>query len=266
MEYPIVILHGWGATTKSYDRLKPLLEEGGHSVVVFDLPGFGNEPAPPKGWSVDDYAEWVMEKIKKELDSRWSLPRSDLRGGNDKAEGGNDNDRKIILFGHSFGGRIAIKIAAERSEGLAGLVLCDAAGVTPRPKIKIALFNFLSKIGNAIFSLPLLNILQPLARKFVYWLSGERDYYYLQGGVMQKTFRKVVGEDLTSYLPKIHTPTLVVWGGKDKMTPLGDAYIIHRGIVGSKLEILGNIGHNPHREVPEKLADIVDKFIKTSFL
>lgn len=240
MEYPIVILHGWGATKKSYDRLKPLLEQKGNSVFVFDLPGFGDEPAPSKAWSVDDYADWTLKHL--------AAMRLE----------------KYYLFGHSFGGRIAIKIAAEHSKNLAGLILCDAAGVTPRPKTKIMLFSFLSKIGNAIFSLPLLKFLRPLARKFVYWLSGERDYHYLQGEVMRKTFRNVVGEDLTSLLPKINIPTLVVWGGKDKMTPLSDAYIINQGITGSKLEILGSIGHNPHREAPEKLADIVDKFVKES--
>ncbi|PIQ74182.1 MAG: hypothetical protein COY11_03185 [Candidatus Portnoybacteria bacterium CG_4_10_14_0_2_um_filter_44_20] len=247
MEYPIIILHGWGATVKSYGRLKPLLEQGGNSVFVFDLPGFGKEALPPRAWSVGDYADWVENKIREELDSRSRR---------------NDNGSKFILYGHSFGGRIAIKIAARRPEGLRGLILCDTAGVTPRPKTKIAIFSFLSKIGNVTFSLPSLKFLRPLARKFVYWLSGERDYHYLQGDVMRETFRAVVSEDLSSFLPKIHTPTMVVWGEKDRMTPLGDAYAINRGIAGSKLEILGKIGHNPHLETPEKLAAIVDKFIK----
>ncbi len=239
MSIPLVILHGWGATVKSYDRLKPLLEQGGNSVVIFDLPGFGKAAPPPCAWSVDDYADWVLRYL-------------DAAGL-----------QKYYLFGHSFGGRIAIKIAAGPSEKLAGLILCDAAGVTPRPKTKIALFGFLSKIGNAIFSLPLLNFSKPIARKFVYWLSGERDYHYLQGDVMRETFRTVLVEDLTSFLPKIHTPTMVVWGEKDKMTPLSDAHAINRGIANSKLEILKNIGHNPHLEAPEKLAAIIDKFIKS---
>lgn len=239
MSIPLVILHGWGATTRSYDRLKPLLEQKGFSVFVFDLPGFGKEAPPPKAWSVDDYADWTL----KHLDAMGL--------------------QKYYLFGHSFGGRIVIKIAARQPKGLIGLILCDAAGVTPRPKIKIALFGFLSKIGNVIFFLPLLNFLRPPARKFVYWLSGERDYHYLQGDVMRETFRIVVAEDLTSFLFKISVPTMIIWGEKDKMTPLSDAHTINQGVSGSKLEILKNVGHNPHQESPEKLADIIEGFVKT---
>lgn len=235
MAIPLVILHGWGASARSFDKIKGLLEQKGISVFVFDLPGFGSELAPKEAWSVDDYVEWARKRI--------------------------ENEGKIILFGHSFGGRIAIKFAAKYPEKLAGLILCDAAGVTPRPKIKIAVFNFLSKIGNAIFSLPFLKFLQPLARKFVYWLSGERDYYYLKKSVMQKTFRLVIEENLRPHLTEIHVPTLIVWGEKDRMTPLNDAYTIHNGIAGSKMEILKNIGHNPHLECPEKLAEIIGSFL-----
>ncbi|MBI4837265.1 MAG: alpha/beta hydrolase [Candidatus Portnoybacteria bacterium] len=277
MEYPIIILHGWEATKKSYEQLKPLLEQKGNSVVVFDLPGFGSEPAPSKEWSVDDYADWTLEWIGKNALScypeRSGSEVKDLIDRDSSPSAQNDrkvnqNDRKeegcekFVLFGHSFGGRIAIKIAARQPKELAGLILCDAAGVTPRPKIKIALFNFLTKTGNAIFSLPLLNFLRPLVRKLVYWWSGDRDYYYLRGDVMRKTFRIVIEEDLNQILPKINTPTLIIWGEKDKMTPLSDAHTLNEGIGGSLLEVLRGVGHNPHREVPEQLAAIIDKFIK----
>ena len=235
MNIPIVILHGWGASAKSYEKLKLLLEQKGISVFVFDLPGFGNEPSPPEAWAVDDYMEWVKERIRQ-------------------AE-------KIVLFGHSFGGRIAIKFAAKYPEKLAGLILCDAAGITPRPKVKINLFGIMSKVGKIIFSWPILKYFQPIVRKIEYFLAGSRDYYYLQDPIMKDTFRKVVEEDLTPHLDKIKIPTLITWGKKDKMTPVSDAYIMNKKIAGSKLEVLERAGHSPHLECPEKLAKIIENFL-----
>jgi len=271
MAYPLVILHGWGASTKSYDKLKPLLEQKGISVFVFDLPGFGNEPAPGEVWGVDNYADWVEKKIGEKIHSLLRqgyegqaspsfepaslVIDSQLTRKESKKEG-------FILYGHSFGGRIAIKLAARQMEGMKALVLCDAAGVTPRPKSKITFFGLLSRSGKMVFSLPMLKYFQPLVRKIEYFLAGSRDYYYLQSEVMKGIFRKVIEEDLTSYLAKIKLPVLIVWGRKDKLTPVSDARILNEGIAGSLLEILEETGHSPHLERPEELAVIIEKFIK----
>jgi pimeloyl-ACP methyl ester carboxylesterase len=239
MQISLIILHGWGASAKSYEKIKPLLEQKGISVFVFDLPGFGGEPAPDSAWSIDDYADWVAKKLQ---------------------ESGKD---KFILFGHSFGGRIAIKLAARQPIGMQKLILCDAAGVTPRPKIKINFFALLSKTGKIIFSLPLLKYFQPIVRKIEYFLAGSRDYYYLQNPIMKGVFKKVIEEDLTKFLSRIKVPTLIVWGGKDRMTPVSDARLMHDKIGGSKLRILDEVGHSPHLECPEKLADVINNFILT---
>src|SRR3989339_22988 len=162
MQILLVILHGWGASAKSYDKLKPLLEQKGISVFVFDLPGFGSEPAPPSAWAVDDYVEWVREKIvniEKNANQTSSQPTPYQVGG----------EKRIALFGHSFGGRIAIKLAARYPEKIEKLILCDAAGITPRPKAALNLFRIISVVGKAIFSLPILNYIKPVAKKFIYF-------------------------------------------------------------------------------------------------
>jgi pimeloyl-ACP methyl ester carboxylesterase len=280
MKPTIVILHGWGASIKSYDKLKLLLEQKGISVFVFDLPGFGSEPAPAEAWSVDDYADWVEGKMKAVLGegffnretitasetsgliNRETITASETSGLINRETITASETSGLILYGHSFGGRIAIKLAARQIEGVKALILCDAAGVTPRPKSKITFFSVLSQGGKMIFSLPLLRYFQPLVRKIEYFLAGSRDYYYLQNEVMKGTFRKVIEEDLTGYLAKIKISALIIWGRKDRLTPVSDAYILNEGISGSEVKILEETGHSPHLERPEELAGIIEKFIK----
>lgn len=237
MAVSIALLHGWGRGARSFDRVSALLKENGYEISTLELPGFGATPPPPQAWSVDDYVEHVRASIIEK------------------------GIRRCYLFGHSFGGRVAIKLAARYPEMLAGLILCDAAGVTPRPKIKIAVFGFFSHIGRAIFSLPLLSLLRKPVRRIIYFLSQERDYYSLQSDVMRDTFTKVIAENLESYLADIRVPTLVIWGERDRMTPVADAHRIVRGVPGSRLVILRGIGHSPHIEAPQELTRLVGEFI-----
>lgn len=233
----IVLLHGWGRGSKSLGVLKKFLENKGHAVYGFDLPGFGVVPPPAAPWVVDDYVRFVLDFTEQH------------------------KLRHFFLFGHSFGGRIAIKFAVAHPEKLKGLILSDAAGITPRPKVKIAVFRFFSRVGNWIFSFFVLSIFRELARGFVYWLSGEHDYYFLQNEVMRETFKKAISEQLRDYLPKIKTPTLILWGKNDKMTLVADAHMMYREIKGSRLEVLEGVGHTPHVECPEKVAGLIDQFI-----
>ena len=238
MPKDIVIIHGWGSSIKSFGEFAKFLIDKGHQVHIFDLPGFGEAPAPENPWSVADYANFVLHFSQSQ---------------------GLDN---FYLFGHSFGGRIAIKFAALHQEKLAGLILCDSAGVTPRSGFKTGISFIISQLGSAIFSLPLLRWLREPARHMLYFVLRAGDYYHLETEAMRETFKKVINEDLTSYLSQIKAPTLIVWGRKDKETPISDAHKIHEHISGSRLEILEGVGHSPHLETPERLGEIVDKFIR----
>lgn len=236
MGQSILILHGWGSCAKNWAKVKELLEAQGYKVLVPDLPGFGLTPPPATAWNIDNYVEWVKDFCEKQ------------------------NLSQIFLLGHSFGGGIAIKFAAKYPEKLKGLILCSVARITKRKSLKNFLFLIFAKTGNIIFSLPLLNKLKSLSRRAIYKLAGSRDYLLAQG-LMKETMKKTISEDLKPYLPKISVKTLIIWGDKDKNTPLSDAYLIKEKISNSVLEIFSNITHNPHREVPEKLAEAIREFI-----
>ncbi|TET84777.1 MAG: alpha/beta hydrolase [Candidatus Nealsonbacteria bacterium] len=234
----ILILHGWGSNSERWQRVKELLGEKGIEVLVLDLPGFGIIPSPPKPWGREDYIDWIFQKVKEK------------------------NWEKFNLLGHSFGGGLAVKMATNFSEKIDRLILC-APAIIKRKSIKTYLFYWLAFLGRRIFSLPGLKTFYPQAQKLVYKLAGARDYY-VADGIMKETMKKIgKEEDLEMVLERIKTPTLILWGKKDDVLPLKDAYRIKEKIKRSQLRVLPGARHSPHREAPEELSKILVSFLQS---
>lgn len=237
---PILILHGWGSCAKNWQKVKEKLEEKGRRVYLPDLPGFGESAELKKTWSIDDYLDWVQEYRKKNKLSRF------------------------FLVGHSFGGGLAVKIAAFSPENIRGLILL-APKIRRQKTFRYYFILLLAKTGRAVFHVPFLASLRPFARKILYSLVGSKDYYRLdtQKAVhMKETFNSIVKMDVASLLPRIKVPTLIVWGDKDRLTPLKDAYFANQRIAGSRLEVVRNGRHGLNLEMPEMLAEKISAFIE----
>ena len=232
----IVILHGWGSNSLRWQRVRELLEEKGIKTLILDLPGFGITSSPSRPWNRDDYIKWIFQKIKEK------------------------NWHKFYLLGHSFGGGLSLKIAANFPEKVEKLILC-APAIIRRRCLKSYLFYWLAFLGKKVFSLPGLRSLQPYAQRLIYKLAGTRDYY-VADGVMKETMKKLHQEGLEGFLEKVKTPVLIVWGEKDDVLPVKDAYEIKEKIKNSELEIIPKAKHSPHREVPDELAEIIINFLQ----
>jgi pimeloyl-ACP methyl ester carboxylesterase len=236
---PVVLLHGWGVNSDKYiETAKQLSIEGcQYSIFLPDLPGFGKSDDPPEAWGVDNYAG-LVKKI------------SDVLGL-----------KKIILIGHSFGGRIAIKFSVKYPQMLEALILTGAAGIKHSPTIKQKIFFILAKTGKAVFALPLVNRLEKPAQRLLYRAAREKDYYQAQG-IVRETFKKVIDEDLSPCLEKIKIPTLLIWGRNDHSTPVADGRLMSLKIINCKLKIVDEANHSLPYQIPEKFAKIVMEFIK----
>ena len=112
------------------------------------------------------------------------------------------NIEKATLVGHSFGGRVAIYIAAKYPEKVEKLVLVDSAGIKPRRGIKYRLKILLHKI----------------LKKFGKGLKGSKDYRALSP-VMKKTFQNVVNYDETYLLSDITADTAISGAIRTKTLP-----------------------------------------------
>jgi len=229
----LIILHGWQSSKEKWREVKREIEGQGIKVIVPDLPGFKKENELKKAWNLDDYVEWVAKFAK----------------GNIK--------EPFFLLGHSFGGRVAIKFAAKYPERLKGLILVSAGGVEAEKTLKELTISILAPYLKKFSFLPGYRFL----REFFYRFILRKTDYLRAKGFLKETFKKVIQEDLVPLLGKIESGALIIWGEKDKILPLRDAHIMNQKIKNSKLEILRNIGHNPHLKNPKLLSQKITNFI-----
>lgn len=210
---PLILLHGWGA---SLDTFRPMAEDLGrfHTVTSFDFPGHGQSDLPPGAWAVDDFVGLTLE-LMTEL-------------GIEKAS----------VLGHSFGGRVAIKLAAAHPEKVDRLVLVDAAGVPPAQTIRRRLKRVLSRFANSVGRLGQPG--QAVRRKIVARIASAD---YMNAGPLRGTFLAVIREDLRPVMPVIKAPTFLIWGDLDEDTPPSDARTMEDLIPGAKLLVIKNAGH-----------------------
>ncbi len=232
----LVFLHGWGATAKIFEPIIYLLKnlvysaEENLEIIALDLPGFGNTPIE-KVTTLKDYADFIYEFLRK-----------------NKIE-------EPIIIGHSFGGAVAAKLALFYPENISKLVLVSASAVR-QPRRKIVLFK---KIAD---------ILKPLLpekfRRFTLKLLkyDKSDYAQIKSLELKETFKKVINEDLTPNLSQVKSPTLVIWGENDAITPLREGELIAKTIPGAKLAVIKNAGHFVFLEKPEEFTKLIKDFIK----
>jgi len=236
-----VLLHGW---QKSLDALRPLgelLAENAR-VVLIDLPGFGRSPLPGGasneggGWSTGDYAERVRQVlVELEIDD-------------------------CILVGHSFGGRISVRLTHRYPEIVRGVVLIGSHGI-PRIRsagelLKSRMIRLLVNTSKQVDAL----VGSKLFAKHVSPRFGSRDY--LAAGDLRRTLVKTVNEDLSTEASTIAAPTLLLWGANDKETPVDIARTYNRLIKKSALHIFPNKGHEPYADVgAHLLATYIERFV-----
>ncbi len=232
----ILMLHGWPADSSDYGEVAPKLAQAGWRVIVPDLPGWGETPEPPQPWSVNDYMRWVQSFVEA-----LRLP-------------------PFLLFGHSFGGRVAIKYIISYPYQVRALILCAAAGIRPDPyTLKRRALRLAAKTGKAVFAIPGLRVLGGFMRRALYHVAGSNDYLKAEG-VMKETIVRVLEEDLTPLLPEIKHPTLVVWGSADGATPLIHGQAMARTIPQATLRVFDGVRHNIPKLVPEILAAAIIEY------
>lgn len=232
---PVLLLHGWGASSDLFARAIEGLDDS-FDLIAPDFPGFGATEAPPVAWGVSEYMDWVIA-LMDEL-------------GIEKAS----------VIGHSFGGRVGIKLAAQHPERVEKLVLTDAAGIRPQRTMR---YHINVRVFKATRWLSRQTLAPATLRAWAasrVASAGSSDYQAASGTV-RGSFVRVVNEDLREYLPRIQASTLLIWGDLDEETPLTDAQVMERLIPDAGLVVFAGAGHFAYVEQAARFNVIVKTFL-----
>lgn len=246
---PVVLLHGTGASLHTWDGWVEALKDE-RRVIRFDLPAFGlTGPAPDGDYSIETYARTVVAVLDHLA-----------------VEG-------CVLGGNSLGGYVAWATAVLHPGRVSGLLLVDAGGIpfasqsspigfriARTPGLRRLMRNVLprslveSSVKN-VYGDPSLVTPQLVDRYFELTLrQGNRQ-------ALSERFRQTQPGSLVERLPEIDLPTLVLWGGRDRLIPPSLGQRFRQQIVGSELVIFDDLGHVPQEEAPERTVAVVEEFL-----
>lgn len=218
----VLALHGWARSSEDF-----VATLDGFDGVALDLPGFGATPPPPEPWGAAGYAAAVAE-VLPEL------------------------DRPVIVVGHSFGGRVAVHLAASHPEAVAGLVLTGAPLVR-RPGASARKPALAYRVGRALHRKGLFSDerMDALRRRY-----GSRDYLAATG-VMRGVHVTVVNETYEDQLRAVTCPVELVWGDDDTEVPVAVAEAARALLASATLTTVPGAGHLVPLTAPGALQDAV---------
>ena len=231
----VVLLHGWGTSSQSLAGLAASLQAT-FRVLSLDLPGFGWSQAPPEAWGTDEYTTHVLTVLER------------------------TGIAQAAFVGHSFGGRIAISLAARQPSRVSRLALVASAGIRPRRGARYHLKVATTKLLARLAALPGCGRLGE--RLLARWRDrvGSRDYR--AAGRMRSTLVKVVNEDLTATLPMVRASTLLLWGDQDREVGRHAMEVMAAQIPRARLVVFPGIGHFPFQDAPELFLRHLTGFLR----
>jgi pimeloyl-ACP methyl ester carboxylesterase len=236
---PVLLLHAWGETHRSFDRLVPLLPRALH-LVVPDQRGVGASAKPAHGYALHDGVDDVIALLDAlGLDVCW-------------------------LVGTSSGGYLAQQVAVDQPRRVQGLVLVGAPSNLQRP-LPAAFVDLLSSFHD------------PVTRDDLNALNGALPVHtvipdaFLEDQMtaaltIPKRVWLAAMEGLLAAAPPIQSgtitvPTLILWGAEEDVLPANQGRELAAAIEGSRLVTYEGTGHLVLWEQPERVATDVTAFI-----
>ena len=233
----ILLIHGAGMSARSWAlQLRGLSPS--HQVLAMDLPGHGASD-PIGEASVESYAEAA------------SILLATLGIG------------PVFVAGHSLGGSVALALAAHRPELVKGLVLISSCAKTPQNS-----GTFKALLGS--LPVPLRRMLfSSTARSFLFALGATnsavqlalRDLRNCRPETVKKDMAAAEAMNLEDAAERLRTPTLILCGTSDIVTPLRLSEKLAGLIPGAQLHVVDQAGHMLPLEAPERVNQEIQDFV-----
>lgn len=235
---PVVLLvHGFGADSSNWIRFANELQGEFHFIIP-DLPGHGQTT---RTTDMDYHIETQARRLFRFMDAL--------------------KVNRFHVVGNSMGGGIALKMAMDSPQRLRSLGLVDAAGVTI---VSNAYDKLLQSGSNPLIphkpddfftTLDWATADPPWTPDFIIRVMGEKKA--ANAPVAEKVWHDInaPGElEMKDRLSQIRTPTLIVWGAKDRLLPEKNADVFDKLIPDSRKVVISGVGHVPMVEAPGKTS------------
>lgn len=251
---PIVLIHGLASSLHTWEGwAKPLAAQ--RRVISFDLPGFGltgpfGGRYPPDDYRGDAWARFVLDLMDTLQVQRF------------------------VLAGHSLGGEVAWRTAVIAPTRVQRLILVDALGPASTPAsvpigLQLARVPLLGRIGEwvlprALIEASLVDLYGDRSRVTPMLIDRHFELTVREGNrralrlCLQQRQADPAAE---SQLRALTLPALLIWGGRDRLTPPAAGKRISEWIAGSRFVTFDDLGHLPHEEDPARTLAPVREFL-----
>ena len=220
----LYIIHGWTYKPEPWLEVIKCLKQHQIDAELLRVPGLRTEST--ESYTIEDYAKWAAKSIPK----------------------------GSIALGHSNGGRILLNMLnMKSSDYLKGLILLDSAGIYEE-STKRNMARVLSKTFAPLKKSKFL-------RKAFHKVVGASDYDAAPEN-MKVTLDNMLNSDKTLKLDGITTPTQIIWGTDDNITPPRQGKKMHELLQNSELDMKEGWRHSRYLVDTQELADVIAEKVK----
>jgi pimeloyl-ACP methyl ester carboxylesterase len=234
---PLVVIHGGGCDARTWLSNIELLAEK-YTVYAPDLPGYGGSQRIEGHYYIPELAQFI-----EDFTSQLGL-------------------QKFYLVGHSLGGGIALNFALMFPEKIRKLVLISSLCLGREVAFWLRVFTIPGIVKN--FGKTLTAVTRGIKQAMAYLNPASLIMEMTPAAVM-------IGGSVTTWhsqtlvlekrLPEVKMPTLLVWGGRDPVVPVMQAYRAAKVIPDCRIEVFKKRGHNVHREELQGFSAILTHFL-----
>lgn len=230
---PIIILHGLMGGLSNFDNVTDFFSKNGYKVVIPELPVYS---MPLLKTGVKSFAKYLQEFIDHK------------------------DYKEVVLLGNSMGGHVGLYHTKVYPEKVKALVITGSSGLYESAMgesyPKRGDYEYIKKKAQGVFYNP--EIATKEIVDDVYDTVNDRNKLLKTLAIAKSAIRHNMAQDL----PEMHTPTCIIWGKQDSVTPPEVAVDFNKLLPDSDLFWIDKCGHAAMMEQPDAFNKILLDWLK----
>jgi len=231
---PLIILHGLMGGLSNFKGVMDYFPAKGYQIIIPELPVYS---LPILNTSVKSLSEFLYKFIKfREL-------------------------KEVILLGNSLGGHIGLLFTKNHPELVKGLVLTGSSGLYENNMgdgyPKRGDYSYIKEKSEAVFYDPKIATKEIVDE--VFETVNDRNKLVRTLALAKSAIR----HNMANELPNMETPTAIIWGKQDSVTPPNVAEEFNNLLPDSNLYWIDKCGHAPMMEHPDKFNTVLQQWLET---